>query len=218
MPLYQHVYVERREAEGWVVPQDFSPEPWTFECDRPFGGFAWVPPRCGWLDLFFGADAVFPMRPGAPEDRRGSPLLRHLDRYYDYGRNEDRLCWLPYAELLVDCWQTDLITVGARVPARYAVLFGDGTHAFPNDALIEAGASERELEDLCQFAGKPVREAMDAGYGRHRHRIVHMPPEAFVEVTWRATIAEFVGHYAVLFEGLRRYGRDEDLRVLSRRG
>jgi hypothetical protein len=40
-----------------------------------------------------------------------------------------------------------------------------------------------------------------------------------VAVTWRETIAAFIGEFhADAFVGLRRYGPDEDLRILSMRG
>jgi len=205
LPIYHHFYVELRQPEGWVVPHDFEPEPWTFESNRRFGGFMWVHPRCGWLDLFFGAGALVPMRPGPPAERRGSTLLRHLDEFYDYRRNEDQLCWLPYPELLIDFWDTEHVTVAADVPAQHAPLFGDGTQAFPRAALIEAGASDQELER--NRARRPVREPVDAAFGRERHRIAELPPDQPVEVTWRTTIAELIGEpYVVLFKARKRGG------------
>jgi hypothetical protein len=217
LPIYHHFYVEHRAQEGWGVPPDFTPEPWTFACDRPFGAFAWAHPRCGWLDLFFGAAPLFPMRPGPPDDRRGSPLLRHLDQRDEHGRNDDGLCWLPYPELLIASWDTELVTVGTSVPARYALLFGDGLQRFPSAALLAAGASQEELGRL--HDGRLASAPVDAAFGRQRSRIAALPPDRPVEVTWRATIAELIGEpHAGLFKGLRRYGPDEDLRVLSRRG
>jgi hypothetical protein len=143
--------------------------------------------------------------------------LRHLDQFYDYGRNEDELCWLPYPESIIGCWDTDLVTVGVRVPARYALLFGDGLQRFPGAALLGAGASEEELERL--RGGRPASAPVDTAFGRQRSRIAGLPPDHPVEVTWRATIAELIGEpHAGLFKGLRRYGPDEDLRILSRRG
>ena len=213
MPIYNHFYVERREPEGWVVPRDFVPEPWTFDCDGSFGGFAWVHPSRGWRELFFGADPLFPMRPGPPDDRRGSPLLRHLDPLHE----DYQLCWLPYPELLIDCWDTELVAVAGSVAARHAPLFGDGTLTFPRAALLEAGASDRELD--CLYYARLVREPLDTACGRERHRIERLPPDCLVRVTWRATIAEFIGEpHPALFKGLRRYGPDEDLRILSTRG
>jgi hypothetical protein len=215
LSLYYHFYVETRGPEEWRVPTDFKTEIWTY--DPRFGEFAWARPWRGWPELFFGASPLFPMRLGPPDDRRGSPLLRHLDEYYDYSRNEECLCWLPYAELFADCWDTDFVTVESSVPARYALLFGDGQQRFPEEALLEAGASEKELEPLCY--GRPTQMPVDSTFGRQRSRIAELPPYRSVEVTWRATIAEFIGEpHAGLFKGLTRYGPAEDLRILSRRG
>lgn len=216
LPIYHHFYVECREPDGWDVPTDFNPEFRIFECDRPFGEFVWAHPRCGWLDLFFGVAPLFPMRSGPPDDRRRSPLLRHLDQISDYNRNEDELCWLPYAELDIDCWDTDFVTIGTSVPARHALLFGDGRQGLPRAALLAAGASQKELERLRD--GKLAREPVDAAFGQHRSRIAELPPDRLVEVTWRATIAEFIGEpHAGSFKGLRQYGPDDELRILSRR-
>jgi hypothetical protein len=218
VPIYHHFYVERREPEGWVVPGDFAPDPgMAFECDRRFGAFAFVHPRRGWPDLFFGAHRIFPMRPGPPDDRRGSPLFQHLDLFYDYDRDEDQLGWIPYPELLIDCWDTESVTVAGSVPARRAPLFEDGTRPFPRAALRSAGATDRELERLAD--ARPVREPLDVAFGRERHRIAELPPDELVQVTWRATVAELIGEpYVALFKGLRRYGPDEELRILHKRG
>jgi hypothetical protein len=216
LPIYRHFYVERRKAAGWVVPPDFAPEPWTFDCDHSFGGFAWAHPRNGWTELFWGAEALFPMRPGPPEDRRGSALLQYLDQFYDYGRDDGQLCWLPYSDLMINSWETEWVTVGAWVPARYALLFENGRQGFPWAALRGAGASEMELERLRN--GSLAPEPLDVAFGRQRFQIAKLAPERPVDVTWRATISEFIGEpHASVFKGLRRYGPDEDLRILSRR-
>ena len=217
MPIYHHFYIECRNPEGWVVPPDFKPERWTFECDHPFGEFAWAHPGRHWLALFFGKDPLFRMRPGPPEDQRRSPLLRHRAQFSDNRCNEDQLCWLPYPELVIDSWDTELVTVETRVPARYALLFGDGQQKFPETALVGAGASEEELKGLRD--GLQAHEPVNATLGRLRYRIAELPPNRPVEVTWHTTIAEFIGEpHAALFKGLRQYGPDEDLRILSRRG
>ena len=199
------------------MPPEFVPEPWMFERSREFGEFVWARTGCGWPLLFFSLNSLFPMQEGPPDDRRGSPLLRYLDQFYDYERNEDGLCWLPYPELFIDCWDTDLVTIGAKVPARYALLFGDGTQEFPGAALLEAGASEEEVERV-RVGWWPVREPVDTAFGQQRSRLAELPPDRAVEVTWRATITESIGQrHAGLFKGLRQYGPDEDLRILSLR-
>jgi hypothetical protein len=157
------------------------------------------------------------MRPGPPEDRQGSALLQYLDRFYDYARDEDQVCWLGYPALVIDAWDTDLVTVEAKVPARYAVLYENGEQAFPEAALREAGATVKELKSL--HAGRLTGKPMEAAFGRQRFRVAGLPSDRPVPVTWRVSITEFIGErHAALFKGLRRYGPDEDLRILSRRG
>ena len=217
MPIYHHFYIERRRDDGWIVPAEFKPEAWTFECDWRFGGFAWAHPSNGWLELFKGADGLFRFRSGPPDDRRGSPLLRYLDGWYDYEGNEDHLCWIPFEELFVDFWDVDKVTVRSRVQARHALLFGDGQRPFPRAELVAAGVEEDVVERYHQ--GEWVDEPVDVSSGKDRSRLNGLPGDSVVEVTWRDTISEFIGEpLAGLFKGLRQYGRDEDLRVLSRRG
>ncbi len=109
MHIYRHFYVESRTSGGWVVPQGFEPEDWTFKHDRAFGGFAWAHPSLGWLDLFRGNNSLFPMRPEPPDNRGGSPLLRHLETHYGFERNEAEICWIRYQELITECWDNDSI-------------------------------------------------------------------------------------------------------------
>ena len=213
---YCHFYIERRGPDGWGLPPGFQPEPWTFESERPFGEFAWAHPRNKWLTLFWGAGALFPMRPGPPDDQRGSVVLQDLGRFFNVSCDESGLSWLPYPDLLIDCWDADSVTLVACVPARYALLFGDGRQAFPAAALLEEGLSEQQLERLRD--GWLAREPVDTTFGRARFRVAELPPDREVEVTWRATIAEFVGEpHAGLFNGLRQFGPDESLRILSMR-
>jgi hypothetical protein len=143
--------------------------------------------------------------------------LQYLDQFYDYGRNEDQLGWIPYQELFIDCWNTDLVTIESRVPARHAFLFGDGQQPFPNAELLGSGAGEAGLDRLRR--GSLANHPVDISFGQNRARLAELPPDREVPVTWRATISEFIGEpHASLFQGLRQYGPDEDLRILSKRG
>jgi len=213
---YYHFFIERLGSDGWCVPPGFQAESWTFTNHHPFGEFAWAHPRQKWLNLFWGEGALFPMRPGPPEDQRGSPLLQYLGRYYDVRRDELGLSWIPYPDLFIDCWDADCVTLVAWCPARYALLFGDGQQSFPTAALLEEGMPETSLDRLRN--GWLAREPVDNTFGWARFRASEVPPDREVEVTWRVTISEFVGElHAGLFKGLRQYGVDEDLRILSRR-
>ena len=211
MGLYYHFYVECRTPDGWAVPQDFEPEPWGFKSCGHLGEFTFA--RRGWVDLFWGPEALFPMRQGPPEDRRGSPLFQYLDTFFDYEREGESLFWLPYEELLVDCWDTEKVLVRAKAPARYALLFGDGRGPFPRAELLAAGMKEEELPGWRDTG--LTREAADMTFGPDRFRVSGLPPEREVEVTWQETVSGFMGERdAGAFRRLRRYGPDADLRLL----
>jgi hypothetical protein len=212
-----YFYVECRTDGGWIVPPNFQAEPWTYECDRPYGGFCWEHAGAGWLKLFGRVDSIFPMHPGPPDDRRGSPLLQHLDQFYDYASNDSRLCWIPYPELFIDHWQTDYVTVGSDFPAHVALLFGEGAALFPRDALLAKGLTPESLDDF--RLGRRLADPLNVTGGRLRYELSRTRENEPVTVTWRETYAEFVGEFrAHLFQELRRYGRDEDLRILSTSG
>jgi hypothetical protein len=216
--LYYHFYVECRTPDGWAVPRGFEPEPWAFRCYSHLGEFAFARPRWRWVDLFWGPEALFPMRQGPPEDRRGSPLFQYLDTFFDYEREWRSLYWLPYEELLVDCWDTETVLARAKVPARYALLFGDGRSPLPRAELLAAGMKEEELPGPWHNT-RLTREPLDMTFGPDRFRVSGLPPEREVEVTWRETISGFMGERdAGAFRRLRRYGPGEDLRLLATYG
>ena len=217
MADYRHFYIECRSVSGWVVPANFVPTPTAFESHAHLGEFASAHPRWHWLDLFaIGRhvyEPLFPLRSGPPDDRRGSALLRHLDSFDDYETNESHLSWIPYGELFVDCWDAETLVIGRQLPACHALLFGNGQQPFPTAELVAVGVEEKELE---QFRiGWWTDQPADMTFGPDRHHLSQLPPDRDVCVTWRETIAGFIGEpYADTFRELRRYGRDEDLRIL----
>jgi hypothetical protein len=61
-----------------------------------------------------------------------------------------------------------------------------------------------------------VKEPLDRTFGRGRFEIERAAPEARVSVTFRASVSEPLGEpRAAAFRGLRAYGADPELRVLS---
>jgi len=218
---YRHFYVECRSADGWAVPGNFVPSPMAFESGYPRGEFSSAHPRCRWLDLFaIGGFVIeqplFRLRPGPPDDRRGSALLRYLDNvhHYDFSKNESHLSWMPYEELFIDCWDTDTVIVIGAVAARHALLFGNGEQPFPAVELLAAGVEEEKLERVRN--GWWTTQPVDMTFGPDRYYLSQLPPDREVGVTWRDTIAGFIGEsHTAAFRALRRYGRDEDLRILS---
>jgi hypothetical protein len=215
---YRYFYVESRSADDWVVPSNLAP--WGGNYNAELGAFLWAHPRQRWLDLFaigrYVVEPLFRLRPGPPDDRRASSLLRYLDNvhHYDYAKNDYHLAWMPYEELFVDCWDTETVVLGGNVPAQYALLFGNGEQPFPTAELVTAGVEEKALERF--HNGWWTDKSADMTFGPDRYHLNQLPPDRDVWVTRRETIAGFIGApHADEFRGLRRYGRDEDLRVLS---
>ncbi len=220
MPIYRHFYIEKLSADGWCVPPGFESEPWQiFKHDNVFGGFAWAHPNRPWLQLFWGDEALFPMRPGAPEQQRGSALLKQLAREYDNCLcDELGLCWIPYTDLCIDTWDTESLILRAQIPARHALLFENGRRRFPREQLVATGLTAQETDQL-EWKAFLAEETVDHTIGQQRHRLSETPGHYDVTVTWNATIAEFIGErHSRVFRELRRYGVDEELRILSKRG
>jgi len=216
VPIYHHFHFECRGRDGWFVPEDFVAHPDGFDGEpfRSFGQFAFAHPTAGWLDLFYGNDAIFPLQPGAPDDRRGSPLLKYLDQYGDELPDDIRLCWLPYANLMIDCWDEEQLVVGAKVPVPFAILFGDGRQMFPEESLLRAGFDFKSWDrDRVGLRSVPI----DRTVGRNRFEISDHPTTHEVGVTWTTSIASYVG-WSAEFKRLREFARDEDLRILVTRG
>ena len=217
MPIYRHFYVEHLGKDGWNKPVTLVHDESMF--DPELGQFAWVHPREGWLDLFFGDDALFPFHIGCPNDWGNSPLLHYLKdvHEYDFDRNDDTVAWIPFSELFVDEWENETLLVGYRVESKWVSYFGDGNSPFPHDLMNKTDFKV----DMCfrerarRWSGEPICGI----YGAARNRLSKLPPDAGFNVTCRETVAEYIGnHYAPLFAGIREHGRDEDLRILSVRG
>ncbi len=212
MADYYHFYIEQRGPDGWSLPADYKGESWLHHAY--VGEFAWAHPRERWLALFFWERALFPMKAGPPDDWRGSPFLENLSLHYDVRNDDLGLYWISYPELFIDCWDTDFVTLISSVPASFALIFGDGNQRFPESELLEAGLPQERIDKIRR--GWLATEHVDNLFGRDRFIVAQMPSDRQVDVTWRATISEFVGEpYANAFKSLRRYGPDDSLRILA---
>lgn len=223
------LYVESRTTAGWSLPNGFYERAievrpvgranrrsgaMQFDVDvisAARGEFAWMSGGGGPAELFWGENALFPMRQGLPGNYGESPFFEYLFSFGKDAPTELRLSWLPYEELLIDEWSGQEICVGATFDCWYATLFGDGRQPFPRENLVRAGASPSELaprERLC-------RESVDWTTGKNRDQLSRMSKQG-VWVTWKATVAEFLGADLVAsFQGLRQWGTDADLRILA---
>lgn len=203
-------YVETRASGEWIAPDEFiDPDPQLLTV-RDFTWMKrWAP--ASWL--FFGDDAPIPFRIGRPEWTRASALYRS---WFPAGWEERELeiAWIPYEELMVDSWGESRLTVKTRVPASAALLFGDGDQPFPEAALTAAGWDEEQIRRARD--GHMASTPIDRTGSRERHEVEASHPLRAFEVTWRETVAGFLGDWRLeAFRSLRRYGSDDELRVVS---
>jgi hypothetical protein len=83
-----------------------------------------------------------------------------------------------------------------------APLFADGTRAFPEQALCEAGLSEFDVDRLRD--GRPTATSIDRTWGRARHDAQVAEPLHAMPVTWTDSVAGLFGRHALsAFQSLR---------------
>lgn len=204
-----YFHVETRRSGDWTVPEGFPCSPYRSE---PLGEFTWLRGRSRCARLFFGPSAIFPFKPGPPESRARSALFRYLGPGYDFEENEWQICWIPYPDLMVDLWDEMQLVLRCDVGSRDAALFGDGRQPFPRGALRARGLDDFHI-DLLQ-EGEIVAAPIDRTHGKARFEIESAAPEVRAAVTFVASVSEYLGR-AEAFRGLRAYGADDELRVVS---
>jgi hypothetical protein len=213
MGLAYYFYVQKQTAQGWVVPAGFVT---CKDEGRESGEFTWIDDRDVVRELFWGDRALFPMRRDPPPDIANTSLFRRCGRAFAEWFHG----WLPFEELLLDLWDREELLVSKRVQARCAGLFGDGRQRFPRQQLLAAGLAGREIENLEDtsyyvFDAAIVDEPIDRSQGQKRFELATVAPDWLVEVTWKVNVSGFLGDWRVReFRNLRRYGRDEELRVI----
>ena len=213
MGLDYQFYVQKRTAEGWQVPPGFA----NGQGEREeFGGFAWIDDKASARDLFCGTKALFPLRSEVPPEITNTLLFQRCGAaFWEWYHG-----WLPFEDLLLDLWDEPDLLICKRVEARYANLFGDGRQSFPRRGLLSAGVAPVEVEGLegaapFAFDAELVADPIDRERGKKRFELERVGPDFLVEVTWKASVRSFLGDWcAKEFRNLRRYGRDEELRVI----
>jgi hypothetical protein len=214
MGLYYNFYVQKKAEGRWVVPAGFSDS----KGERDESGYVtWIDDEDSVRQVFWGAKALFPMRRECPPDITDTLLFQRCGAS---GFSVWYHSWLSLDELLLDLWdETDLI-VCKRIAARHARLFGDGRQPFPRQGLLSAGIPPAEVEDLentsyCVSDAFVVDEPIDWNYGKKLHQLKEVAPEYLAEVTWQVSISNFLGQWRTAeFQNLRRFGRDEELRII----
>ena len=204
--------LERREAGRWVSPPEFvnrSQRP-------PLRGVAelcWWSARDELTGLFFGDEALYPLRPGLPPDLSPEVRAWAAGNFYE---GHPYAGWLPVADLHLERWESQTVLVGGLVPARYASLFSDGRSPPPVEALAAAGVEEPVLERVTDWGCARQSRPRDWSGARARE-LSRFPATEPVPVTWTEPLAKFA---AGIWEGndserglralLERRGEGED--------
>jgi len=212
MSLDYYFYVETRTSGDFNVPDGFPRRPFESE---PRGEFTWLPGHSSVATgLFFSPAAIFPFRQGIPGQTCRSTLLRSLGPHYDAQNDDRRISWIAFPDLMIDLWNEMLFVVQCNVPSRVAALFADGRQPFPADALKQRGLSDYDIDRLRE--GKIVEPSIDRTRGKDRFHMETQAPETRIPVTFIASVSDYLGHHRVeQFRGLRMYGSDDELRVIS---
>jgi len=212
MSIDYYFYIETRRSGDFTVPEGFPCG--RFESE-PRGEFTWLrgrsPVAAG---LFFGPAAIFPFHRGVPAHSSRSALFRSLGPHYDFENDERCISWIAFPDLMIDLWDEMQLILQCAVPSRYAALFADGRRAFPAEALKQRGIADYDLGRLRE--GKITNTPIDRTQGKDRFHMESVAPETRIPVTFVETVSDYLGHSRVeAFRGLRVYGTDAELRVVS---
>ncbi len=210
MSLDYHFHVEARLDGRWQIPSALPKRPHF----KP-GEFVWFPRAAVARHLFFGTQALFPLRRELPPLWTDSELYQYVGESYDLTSDEKQISWLAYDEFFVDLWPHEQALVSGKIEARFASLFGDGASPFPQRSLMENGLADWSIANLRHF-GELVSGAIDRSSGKRRNELADHAPGDPVPVSWKDSVAGCLGEDFVLaFQGLRLLGADADLRVVS---
>ncbi|MEQ1715812.1 MAG: hypothetical protein ABL907_07495 [Hyphomicrobium sp.] len=214
MPIYWWLNAEVRSSGGWKIPPEL-PAP-DMKNARDIGGeFGWMKQDYKSARLFFGNGALFPFRRGRPPG--ASEFCRLWDTYQPDWDIDMDAHWIDFEQLYIDLWDTPAVLMHSLVSARFARLFGDGSHSLPEAALRAAGATDNDFTKLRENAGT-ISDTIDTLHGWDSFAIERMPPQEFLGVTWQASVNWMVPGCADRIRELRRLGNDTDLRVIALRG
>jgi hypothetical protein len=208
-------HAEVRSGVSWAIPNALTP---TATKIPPIGGeFGWMKDHRTSAGLFFGADALFRFSSGRPPGP--SEFCQLWDEYcpgWD-SDGERAVHWIDSDQLYVDLWNDPMVLVESYAAVRLAGLFSDGTQAFPQAALLMAGATKNDLWLLHKLA-RPTSLPRDRLRGAGRNEIEKRRPEHEVVVSWQTSINALFPSCADAFRRLRQLGDATNLRVIALRG
>jgi len=171
------------------------------------------------LRLFIRDDALFPLHREVPPgfvitelyrmsnrspDMSDADVLDHMQSCFE----EHYQGWIGFDELRVDSWSESELLIRKNVPAYIASVFGDGEQPFPRDDLLNVGWSENDVRDLENTSHYAYDKQFDPdGYSIaddpvRRWEIPPTDAGGMALVSWKMTIAEFIGDWRM--ETLRR--------------
>jgi hypothetical protein len=188
-------YAETLVDDGWKMwPKRTADDRWGPR------ELLFVPGRRRVMDLFVSPRPLFAMSTDLPTRPPDSEYLADPRRHHDGGCGPTY--WCDVEDLLVEEWATSRHLVTADVPAWQAPLFTDGTSAFPDRALRDAGLSAVAVAALRD--GCPTGTGIDRTWGRARHEVRAVDHLHAVPVTWSDSIAGLFGRHALAaFQSLR---------------
>ena len=228
MGLDYHFHLQHFNGDVWTTPAELD-DP----TDRVMHG------ELTWFDdkdvtvhrLFVCDDSFFPLHRTLPPDFAITELYRTTNRSPDMSDAdvlkhiqhcfaEHYFGWIGFEDLAIDLWSETELLVQKNVPARLASAFGDGSHRFPRDSLLTLGIPESDVDELTDTS----HYAYDRQFSPTGYSVVDQPtnrrfgagPNDEAVVTWRMTIAEFIGDWRMrpLLKA-RKVGTDDRLRIIS---
>ncbi|QDU97420.1 hypothetical protein [Lignipirellula cremea] len=227
MGLDYHFHLQHFNGDIWTTPTELD-DP----TDRVMHG------ELTWFDdkdvtvhrLFVRDDSLFPLHRTLPPDfvitelyrtTNRSPdmsdadVLEHIQNCFD----DHYFGWIGFEDLATNLWSETHLLVQKKVPARLAWAFGDGSHKFPRDSLLTLGLPERDVDELANTSNYAYdKQFSPTGYSivdRPINRVFGDGPNDEALVTWKLTIAEFIGDWRMnALQNARKVATDDRLRII----
>ncbi|MFO0942580.1 MAG: hypothetical protein U0930_17730 [Pirellulales bacterium] len=227
MGLDYHFHLQHFDGDIWKTPLEFD-DP----TDRvTHGELTWFDDKdVTILRLFVLDEAIFPLDRNEPPnfditrlyrltnrtpDMTDDDVMEHIRNCFD----EAYVGWIGFSDLCIDLWPETEVLVQKTVPSSMAPVFGDGLQPFPYKKLITEGWSTIEVENMKTTSDY----APDVKFFADGYRLVKSPMSAqstvangkTALVTWKVTLAEFVGDWRMTqLHAARKLDGDDRLRII----
>jgi hypothetical protein len=211
MGLDYSFFCQKRANQGWI---DVACAEGSLQGPP---GFTWIDDKDVVRHLFWGDRSLFAMRRDLPPDIASTLLFQRCGQA---AFSEWYHSWLPFDELLLDLWDESFVFFSKQVAPKYVNIFGDGQQPFPRGHLLAAGMPEQDVDRLQNTSyyereAAIVNEPVDWESGKNRFELANTRPNYLLWVTWKVSVSSCLGDWrAREFRGQRRYGNDEELRIV----